>query len=602
MVTPTSFGETGDYGEWKPKEVTGLTYGTNGFYLDFKDSGDIGNDANGSNNWTANNLASTDVVLDIPSNNFCTWNPLQLSSTTLSEGNLKANTPDNKGAYSTFAIKHKAYWEVLRGGGEVRVGVIDSKVDFAAAPHSATSSFSYHSKDGTVYENGSLLATYTNWANTTDVIGFTFDPDTYVIKVYHSNVLKHTQTLDTDEYVVYQGGGDTGNIATFNFGQDSSFAGGKTTGSANANDGTYGDFYYTPPTDFLALCTNNLPAPAVKPQENFNTVLYTGDGAEQSITGVGFQPDLVWIKCRSTAKAHRISNVISGATKYLESNTTAVETSSSNDLASFDSDGFTVGDPSDPSSSVNGNGLTFVSWNWKAGGAGVSNTNGSITSTVSASVESGFSVVSFLGTGSNATVGHGLSVAPEMVIFKNREDSGADWITVHKDLTSWQYNVFLNYTNAEQTSTALNSTAPSTSLITLGNSPHVNKSGFGIIAYAFHSVEGYSKVGSYTGNGSADGTFVYTGFRPAYVMYKVSGPQAGEWELFDTSRDTYNEMTKSQRPNRVAVEYSDASVRVDFVSNGFKFRAVNSYNSNASGQTYVYLAFAEYPFKYTTAR
>ena len=274
-----------------------------------------------------------------------------------------------------------------------------------------------------------------------------------------------------------------------------------------------GDFYYAPPAGFLALCTSNLPSVDVIPSEHFNTVLYTGNGSTQSIA-VGFQPDFTWIKSRSAAENNSLFDSVRGISEYLFSNSTSEELLfNGNGLTSFDSDGFEVTGGS--GYAVNTSSATYAAWNWKAGGSAVSNTNGSITSSVSANPAAGFSIVSYTGTGANATVGHGLTLAaPEMVIVKSR-DTANSWNTWHEALPATNY-VVLNSTQAAQAYAPLwNSTAPTSSVFSLGTDQGGNKSSDAFIAYAFHSVDGYSKVGSYTGNGSTDGPFVHCGFRPA---------------------------------------------------------------------------------------
>ena len=387
----------------------------------------------------------------------------------------------------------------------------------------------------------------------------------------------------------------SGNFIISNFGQDSSFAGNKTA-QGNADGRGIGDFYYEPPTGFLALCTQNLPEPTVVPSEHFNTVLYTGDAGNlaQSITGVGFQPDLLWIKSRVTGYGHALQDVVRGATSRLQSNTTGAEATSATYVTSFDTDGFSVSTdygqnaPNEP----------YASWNWKANGAGVSNTNGTITSTVSANVDAGFSIVSYTGTGVVATVGHGLSSAPELIHVKER-NSTSGWITYNKTILATKY-LSLSSTMAAAANTSVwNNTTPTSTVFSLGTNLATNESARPIIAYCFHSVEGYSKVGSYTGNGSADGTFVHCGFRPAYVMVKGSSVAGSSWIVIDSTRDSYNVASQYLHPNLSNAEGS--TPLLDFTSNGFKWRYSGA-SGNTSGGTYIFLAFAENPFKYTNAR
>ena len=352
---------------------------------------------------------------------------------------------------------------------------------------------------------------------------------------------------------------------------------------------------------YKSLSTANLPDPVIdpaqgsSPEDYFNTVLYTGDGTtDHEITGVGFQPDFVWIKPRSQAYAHGLFDAVRGTTKVLFTNNTFVEAINSG-VISFDSDGFSVADDA----GYNQSGTTHVAWNWKANGSGVSNTDGSITSTVSANTTSGFSIVSYSGNDTaGATVGHGLSQAPEVVIAKPR-DKNDNWRVGHNGLTSWDYYLILNSTAAQANAANIwNDTAPSSTVFTLGDNDGINGSLYDYIAYCFHSVEGFSKFGSYTGTGSSR-QFVYTGFRPAFILCKnTSG--TGNWILHDTKRDPYNLMTANLYTNSSSAEGN--TNMVDALSNGFEVAADFFGDNNASGSTYIYMAFAENPFKYSNAR
>ena len=339
-----------------------------------------------------------------------------------------------------------------------------------------------------------------------------------------------------------------------------------------------------------------------KPDDYFNTVLYTGTGGTQSITGVGFQPDWVWLKARSSAYSHQLFDVIRGATKLLASEETSAEQTLSG-VTSFDSDGFAVG--SDAGS--NNNGTTFASWNWLANGAGVSNTAGDITSTVSANTTSGFSIVSYTGNGtSSATVGHGLGVAPKMTIIKQRNSSNG-----------WNVWTFANNAGDPDSFGELNSTAawyqdqggdgpyttqPTSSLLTLTAYGQVNGNTNTYIAYCFAEVKGFSKFGSYTGNNSNDGPFLYMGFKPAFVLIKATNTTQW-WTLLDNKRDTYNVATLGISPNSSNSESTFNTDRgphnMDFVSNGLKIRTDNSGINGTN--SFIYMAFAENPFVTSTS-
>ena len=323
-----------------------------------------------------------------------------------------------------------------------------------------------------------------------------------------------------------------------------------------------------------------------QPSDYFNTKLYTGNGSTQSITGVGFQPDWVWIKQRNGAEWHNLIDSVRGGTKVVYSNETNAEATSSNLITSFDSDGFSLGTANE----VNGNTNTFASWNWLAGGSASSNSNGSITSSVSANTTAGFSIVSYTGTGSNATVGHGLGVAPKVLILKSRTRSDGQW-TVGSDMLGWSKFLFLDATSAEQTFNLYQNTAPTSSVFYLSGDGGVNQSSGSMIGYAFAEKKGYSKFGSYTGNGNADGPFVYTGFRPAWVLVKLSSG-VDDWQILDNKRSPHNIVGGYLRPNSSSVTVDNDVI--DFTSVGFKLRT-SAGSWNPSGGTFIYMAFAESP-------
>jgi len=331
-----------------------------------------------------------------------------------------------------------------------------------------------------------------------------------------------------------------------------------------------------------------------KPNEYFNTVLYTGNSSTQSITGVGFQPDWVWIKSRGAADNHNLFDSVRGANKYIYSNDSQAEVTDTNRLTSFDSDGFSLGDDED----VNENTDTLVAWNWLAANGTASNTDGSITSTVSVNTTSGFSIVSYTGDGNtNATVGHGLGVAPKMIITKNRSNvTPTNWTVYHASLST-NYQIALNQSDAQNLPSPLMVTTVGASTYTLGSSRReINESSNTYVAYCFAEKKGFSKFGSYTGNGSTDGTFVYTGFKPAYLMIKNRdlGAGFGFWCIWDNKRNTNNPENIYLVANAADADNSGDTGGVDFLSNGFKFR--NSFDySNKSATNYIYMAFAENP-------
>ena len=618
-LTPDNFGETGDYGEWKPIEYTG-TYGTNGFYLDFSNSGSLGTDASSNtNNWTVNNLAATDQMLDSPTNNFCTWNPLMKGGrTALSEGNLKVNNTsaiqnNYNGTIGTQLITSgKWYWEHMYTN--PKDGML---IGMFRAPSTNFNAWLSDGDGGNIWVADGAF----HWGSRVE---YDSSPPYLGITVGNNNILQIAFDADTgDMYVGVNGtwansgsavmtgislngaagwvtgvrcNAESGTFYSYaNFGQDSSFAGNKTA-QGNQDSNSIGDFYYTPPTGFLALCTSNLPDPAVIPSEHFNTVTYAGTGAAKSVTGVGFQPDITWFKQRDITRNHLLQDVVRGVSSFSHVDLTEADGTASNLITSFDSDGFSLG----TSGYVNASSGTYVAWNWKAGGSDVLNENGTIDSQVSANADAGFSIVSYTGTGSNATVGHGLSVTPEMVIVKNR-NYVANWACLHSGIASdyeTDYIPLNNATTSWDNNAYWNDTKPTNSLFSVGTDNDVNRSGDAHIAYCFHSVDGYSKVGSYTGNGSSDGTFVYTSFKPKYVMIK-SSTLTEQWNILDSERGAYNVIGEVLLADSSAAEVD--SNRIDFTSNGFKIRAAFD-NINNNGATFIYLAFAEVPFKFSNAR
>jgi hypothetical protein len=322
----------------------------------------------------------------------------------------------------------------------------------------------------------------------------------------------------------------------------------------------------------------------------FNAVTYTGTGSSLANTSVGFQPDWVWIKSRSDATDHKLTDAVRGTTKALISDTTGAETTDTNGLTAFGSTGFTVG----TDTNYNNSGATYVAWNWLGANSTATNTNGSITSTVSANTTSGFSVVSYTGAGATGTVGHGLGVAPKMVIVKSRNNA-YDWQVYHESITN-AYYLQLSSTGPKANAVDMwNNTSPTSSVFSVKHST-ITSSGNQCIAYCFAEVKGYSKFSSFTGNGSSDGTFVYTGFKPAYIMMKSSstGGAGYNWGIFDNKRLGYNVDNNDLRANQTNAEGTDDSI--DILSNGFKIRSSSGGFGGGSGITYIYMAFAENPF------
>jgi len=732
-LTPASFGETNaETGQWNPIKYTG-SYGNQGFYLNFSDNSGttattLGKDSSGNgNNFTPSNFsvaagAGNDSVEDTPTNNFCTLNPLDSNSNiTLSNGNLVAAISSGfRLQRSTFFLSSgKWYWEitcddVFPAG---FVGVTDATDATVSQGGASSTSCMIRTTNGDKRIGGSETS-YGSAVADGDVMIF---------------------ALDMDNGKFWAGKNGT----FFNSGNPTTGANPATSALTNpvtpsigmydnedytANFGQQG-FTYTPPTDFKALNSANLPDPTILlPNKHFDTLIYTGDGGTQNITGLEYQPDWVWIKRRNAAVSSRLIDSVRGSDKQLISNLTDSE-QTSNYFQSFNSDGFTLTGNHTP---FNRSGGTYVAWNWNAGdtdgktytvkvvsdggnkyrfddfgtsavtldlaeggtyifdgsdssmashpiklsetsngthgggssyntgvtylldGASVtesayvsgyasattrqlkivvaasaptlyyychyhsgmggqantnstlgsSNFDGAIQSTVKVNASAGFSIVKYTGTGSSTNIGHGLGVTPDVLIVKNREDSNG-WNVYHIGLggntPAQNFVISLNSTAARTDQTSnWNDTAPTSSVFTVGTSNGSNGSNDDMIAYCFSEVAGYSKFGSYTGNGSSDGTFVFTGFRPAWILIKgTSGSR--HWIMKDNKRNTFNVVNGTLLANSSTSEDTSSSFDIDFLSNGFKGKTSGSH-VNASGVTYIFLAFAESPFKNARAR
>ena len=617
-LTPSSFGETKN-GVWIPKAISGLTYGTNGFRLTFADSSSLGDDTSGNgNDFTSSGLASTDVVLDRPENNFCTLNPLNTNynrgQVTISRNNLRfVSSSTNRGfTTGTMKVHGKVYFEVLsRDGNNGFAGI--QNITNNAGGYTAGQSFDMY--NGTPRIDGSAQSG-TGTFSDGDIMGVAVDVDAKSIQFFRNNVSKFSGNYTIDEeYFPFlydsSGGRSSDNIA--NFGQDSSFTGEKTSGSNNAQDDNgQGDFYYAPPSGFLALCSANLPDVTIGPDsdsqadDHFNSLLWTGTGSSADAkTGVGFQPDWLWAKDRNYANNHILIDSSRGVTKYLQSSLTSAEATDSNILQSFDSDGFTTV----------GQGINFlnvsdyVAWLWKANG-GTTTTNdasstgvGTIDSVIQANTTAGFSIVTYTGTGSVGSYAHGLGTKPELIITKERNNAENWLFYTHADDQAYLY---LNLNNARSTGNNQQRfgndssvVQPTSTIVSIGTAEDINTSSSTYVAYLFAEIEGYSKFGSYTGNGNADGTFVFTGFRPAWVLIKQTNC-TGSWLIHDNKRSPFNVIDEDLFSNLASAE-SDNGVDKDFLSNGFKHRASHS-AVNGSSSTYIYMAFAEQPFKFSNAR
>ena len=628
-LTPSSFGETSaTTGQWQAKRYTG-TYGTNGFYLPFSDTTStttiVADSSGNGNNWTATNISLTagatyDSMTDVPlggggslgngQGNYATINQLDQYRTTISGGNLNWSQTGGTGGSqcsANWALPSGLwYWECVMTTvsttnmymGMCLTGSLNLPTYGTQIYINASGTLTVGAGNGTAVANGPSFTSG-------DTLQFAFDQTNG--KLWFGKAGTWSNSGDP-------AAGTNANVTGIPTTKQYSPSADQNIVSAVTSVGSFNfgqrPFAFSPPTGFKALHTGNLSAPAIaKPNQHFDAKTHTGNNTTLNITGVAFRPDFAWVKSRSNAYSNIIMDSVRGAGKLLTSDTTSAETGNAGDLiTAFNSDGITVNTTylGGANASTNGNASTFVDWLWKAGGTGVSNTNGTITSTVSANTTAGVSIVTYTGTGANATVGHGLGVAPKMVIVKNRTSTPTyHWFVYHAGVTpvAADRRLLLNDTGASAGDVgAWNNTAPTSSVFSIGNGIYTNSSGISHVAYCFAEIAGYSKFGSYTANNSADGPFVYCGFRPKFLLVKASSI-AGEWYLLDSSRDAYN-LTQNRlfAQANVAEGASSTNGPVDFLSNGFKVRSAAANNNNNGSDTYIFAAFAEAPFQFALAR
>jgi hypothetical protein len=614
QLTASSFGTFNSLtGVWQPAKYTG-TYGTNGFYLKYTNvaltSGSntgLGQDYSGNGNYfNTNNISVTtgttyDSMNDVPTltnsttANYCVLNYLdKYSNVTLSNGNLSATFSAYTGfVRGTFALPStgKYYWEGTVPTSNVRAefGIATFSQSLGVDPQSAAGCWLWYSNGTNSYTHNAGVQTAWGSAWTSgDIVGIAFDAGAGTLTYYLNGALQGggaAATGLTGSYAPMLGFGDNSSTAiSINFGQR--------------------PFAQTPPTGFVALNTYNLPTSTiVKGNTVMDATTFTANGTTQTVTNTaGFKPDLVWQKIRNTSGGNYVVDSVRGASLVLTTNDTSADSSSPNFVTSFNSNGWSLG--------TNNylNGSSVVGWQWQAGqGSSSSNTSGSITSTVSVNASAGFSVVTYTGNSTGATVGHGLGVSPGMIIIKNRA-STSNWRVWHKSFASTtQGYLSLNLTNAINTdATIWNNTAPTSSVFSVGNDSSVNTSPNTYVAYCWSQIAGFSQFGSYLGSGNtgastpnANGPFVYTGFRPKFVLIKRTSA-AADWEIFDSVRGPYNANYPWLQPNTSSAEAS--SEAVDFLSNGFKIRSESGATMYPDGATFIYMAFAENPFKNALAR
>ena len=717
---PENFGQVGTNGYWIPKALSGLTYGTNGFRLTFQNSSYLGYDYQTSDRSTTNDytisgggsptLVATDQVIDSPTQNFAALdaNRASATSTVFSEGNLKTASGGNDydiqiATLFPNAISGKWYAEFYvhtcdRSSTRVGVGVTDASHDPEDYLGNESPDVAYYDITD-IYTGGSATATASVTYQNGDIISVALDLDAgeVTFRKNNSTITNGTQSLVANTlYTFATSNYGSGAGVVVNFGQDDSFAGNKTSGTAGASDSnSVGKFYYAPPSGHLALMDDNIPKTGIE------------------------SPDWVWAKGRNVVTVHDLHDTVRG-TPLLQSNAADGQQDNSNYLLGYGNQGFTVGD----NNNINKINKNYVAWTWKAGGIaptqtykvhidvdsgqnkyrfrnsadnatfatyeptlslqeggtyvfdwsedgtgdgtyaatghpirfsttsdgthnsgseyttgvvkddsaykttitvahgaptlyyycqnhsgmggqvnttlthGSTNFDGSIQSIATANQTSGFSIVKYTGTGSAGTIGHGLSSAPEFIIVKNLEDDTKNW-NVYPTILGNNY-LELNGTGSTFSGVNyFNNTAPTTTVFSVKSAGSTNASGEDFIAYCFHSVEGYSKFGSYLGNNAADGTFVYTGFRPAWLMVKRSSGSGG-WHMFDSKRSTFNEIDVRIEAQETEEENTSGPPHMDFLSNGFKMRT--DFDNMNAASTYIYLAFAEAPYKFSNAR
>ena len=608
----SSFGETHeDTGQWVPKKFAG-SYGTNGFYLSFADNSaatatTLGKDSSGNgHNWTPNNFSVTagtgnDSLEDTPNNNFPTLSPIDHSTNnTFGEGNLLAKGGDNYAA-ATFLLPSSGKWYAefskFGDGATQAVAITRAHQNTAYNGHLGLADMVQYVSNG---ELGNRTrgdsSDATAWTNDADaLIGVAVDMDNGAVYFAHDNTWQNSGNPTS-------GASKTGAVATDlltdNHGEHLfSVQGynGNTSYGMYANFGQR-DFTYTPPTGYQALCSENLPEPTIKkPSDHFDVVTYTGNGSTQSITGLSFQPELVWTKERNGSDDHALWDTMRGVQKKYVTHSTADQATVSDGLTAFDSNGFSVG----ANGVINQSGQNYVAFCWNGGSSAVAETAGSINSSVRANPTAGFSNLSYTGNATaGATVEHGLNAVPQWMIFKRTSDN---WILYHNRTSSSPEDDYYEWQSASNLATSgafmLNNTLPTSSLFTLYSDGAVNASGDTVYWWGWSGVEGFSKFGSYVGNGSADGTMVHTGFKPAFVLTKYS---SGHWVLWHNKVEGYNPTKTALLTNANNPEEALDSWAVDFLSNGFKLRGT-SVHVNGNGSNFIYMAFAEQPFKYSRA-
>ena len=575
--------------------------GNNSFCFDFSSSSDLGNDTSGSNDFTATSMAAANQSTNTPSLNYPFMNPLSATDgadMTLSDGNLKvATTTNSRTLFATQGITAGAYYFEVEAvsyatDGGSALGIADggfaNDAYFTSVPM-ITSAIGMTTYDGTYYDEGGATDTNnftgTNVVSNGDILQFAIDLDNGKFWLGKNNTWADGTTPAIDGSGATSLNWKTGSGPWFPF-----------ISRGGSYNGTYkfrfssGDFSHTPPTGFLEINSENQPTPDAQGVDHFQPVLYAGNGSARSIS-TDIDPAWVWIKNRSTTDEHKFVDVVRGVTKELSSDDTPAEQTDSNGVTAFGTGSFSLGSGAN---GYNDSSENFVAWSWEAGTAFSNDASatsiGTLDSSGRVSATDALSVISYTGNAtSGASIKHGLSAAPELVIHKERDNANG-WI-VGATIIGYDKMVRLDTADAEGAdSAAWNNTAPTSSIITLGNGNGTNRSGGAMICYAFRSIPGVCKVGSYVGNGAADGSYVSLGFRPRWIMIK-STTTTRDWVIFDTARDTFNVSDTRLDASTTGAEFA-AALDLDILSDGFKIRSTDI-DGNSSGVKYLTLCWAD---------
>ena len=571
----------------------------NSFLLDYSNSSALGTDSSDyTNTFTATSMAAANQTTNTPSLVYPVWNYLEASAT-LSNGNLNArSTTSQVAAQATQSVSSgKFYWEITANtSADQLFGITGEAVIYAnriAVTFSYTPTVFFYGVNGNLYVNGTS-SSWDSAISVDDVIGIAVD--FAAGKIWFA---KNNTWLQSGDPANGTSPASTFTVGTFT---PSWCAGGASGDRTGATDFGQLGFMYTPPTDFVSLTSSNLTAPSYQGIDYFKPLLYAGNGTAigsggKAVTGTGFQPDFVWMKNRDQTDSHGLYDVVRGTTEQVESDNTSAETTESEGLTAFGSDGFTVGSLAQ----LNTSSENYVAWQWLGASGTSTNEVGTLTSTVSVAGADHFSIVSYTGSGANTTVGHGLGAAPEMMICRELP-GGDDWNVYHEYNTASPAGVTLRLDTSGATTTdgtLWNSTVPSSTIVNLGTSAETNQDSTAMILYCFRSVAGVCKVGKYTGNGAADGPYIYIGFKPRYFIWK-NADVARDWGIIDTATQTFNTGVLSSvlfanldnADGDGTQGASGTAYNIDILADGFKIRVGDS-GPNGDGNDFIYMAMAD---------